>query len=308
MTLSAPLLSKKRVIKVVLETEKGTKVAGTQALFVDELSINPTAPFIERKGTGLYRGHEAAGVIGERSGKCSFTAEVRGTGAGGCEAGLAMLLQACGLAKTLEVYQVHSSHTIDKTLSIDVWIDGKKKGLAGASGTVVFEGTAGGRLLAKFDFDGNWQTPIDEALPAFAPSTLRPMQMQGGTFTVGGEALKIDKFNLDMGCTVVARKDVTAVGGIAYFMTSDVLPMLSLDPEADLVAGYDYFGIWVAGTEGAVSYIITNGTTKATFTIPKFQYRDISESDREGIFVYDANGQCNHSAGNDAVTITFAAA
>ncbi|GAH76078.1 unnamed protein product, partial [marine sediment metagenome] len=44
MALSAPLLTRKRVIKVALEEPKGGKVDGTQALLVFDLEINPTAP------------------------------------------------------------------------------------------------------------------------------------------------------------------------------------------------------------------------------------------------------------------------
>lgn len=307
MALSV-LLTRKRVIKVILEAAKGTKLAGTQALWVFDLDINPTSPFEARKGTGLYRGDMEEGVLGERSGVCSFTAEMRGTGAAGMEAGLAILLQACVLKKTLEVYQVHSTHTDDKTISIDVWEDGVKKGLAGASGTVTFDGEVGKRMFLKFEFSGVWQVPVDEALPAYAPATTAPMLIQGGTFTLATESIKISKFSLNMGCNVVPRMDPDAAGGIAYYMITDFEPLLSIDPEAQLIAGYDYHGAWLAGTEAAVSLAINDGTDKVTFTLPKVQYRDIKEGDREGIQIYDITGQCNHSAGNDSVKLEAAAA
>ena len=303
MALSAPLLTRKRVIKVAIETVKGTKVAGTQAILVFDPEINPTAPFEERNGSGLYRGQSETGILGERSGSCSFSVEMRSTGAAAMEAGLAILLQACGLKKTVEVYQVHSAPADDKTISIDVWEDGVKKGLAGASGNVTFEGETGKRMMCNFEFTGVWQTPTDEALPAHSPSTTIPMRLQGGTFTLAGNSIKIGKFSLDMGNNVVNRMDVDATGGIAYAMITDIAPALSLDPEADLVAGYDYFGVWLAGTEAAVSLAITDGTDTVTFTIPKVQYKEIKEGDRDGIQIYDITGQCNHSSGNDSVKL-----
>ncbi len=303
MALSAPLLTKKKVIKVILEAEKGTKLAGTQALLVFDLDIKPTAPFEERKGSGLYRGHANTGILGERSGSCSFKAELRGTGAGGLEAGLAILLQSCGFTKTLEVYNMHSTHSADKTISIDVWEDGKKKGLAGASAEVTFEGETGGRMMLNFDFFGVWQAPIDEALPTFAPSTTTPMRLQGGTFTLGGESIKISKFSLAMGNNPVMRPDVDAAGGIAYYIITDYDPVLSMDPESDLVAGYDINGLWLAHTTGAVSLAITDGTDTVTFTIPALQYKEIPEGDRDGIQVNEITGQCVHSSGDDAVAI-----
>lgn len=307
MALSAPLLTRKKVIKVKIEAEKGTKLAGDQAILVFDLAIRPTAPFVERKGTGLYRGHSEPGVLEERSGTCSFSAELRGT-AGAMEAGIAILLQACALEKTLEVFQVHSVPATDSTISIDVWEDGVKKGLAGASGNVTFEGVAGKRMMCNFEFSGIWQATIDEALPAYAPSTDPPMRVQGGTFTLGGESIKINSFSLNMGCNVVMRGDVDGVGGIAHYMITDYDPVVSMDPEADKVAGYDYNGIWQAGTEGAISLLLTDGTTTITIAIPKFQYREIPGGDRDGIQTYEVVGQCNHDSGDDSVVITAAAA
>jgi len=309
MELYAPLLRKKTAIRVKIESPKGTKATTDQYLFVSNLQTDSAADFIERPGVGLYRGHAAKGVIGARKGECSFDCELRGTGSGGCEAGLAILLQACGLIATSAViYNMHSTHTADKTISIDVFEDGLCKNLIGCSGTWTLEGNAGGRAVFKFKFQGIWNAPTDVDLPSATPSVLLPLMFQGGTFTLATEAIKIDKFSLDIGADVQPREDVTAAGGIAYFMTPDVLPMLSIDPEADLVDGHDFHGLWLAGTEVAVSMVITNATDKLTITIPALQYREIKEGERTGKLIYDITGQCNHSSGNDGVTLTFAAA
>jgi len=300
MALSAPLITRKRVIKVVLEAEKGTKLAATQALWVEDLEIDPDGVFIERKGTGLYRGGKEKGVVDATKGICTFKAELRGNGSNGMEAALAILLQACGLKKTSEVYQVHSTHTDDKTISIDVWEDGVKKCLSGVSGNVVFEGEEDGRMICNFTLRGIWIAPTDEALPAYSPSVTPPMLFNKCTFTLATESIKITKFSLDMGNNLVKRGN--------YYMITDYEPILSINPEADKVAGYDYYGIWLAGTEAAVSLILTDGTDKITFTLPKVQCREIKGSDREGIMTHDWTGQCNHDSGDDSVKIEAAAA
>jgi hypothetical protein len=307
--LGSPLLTKKTAIRVKLETTKGTKITTDQYLFVSNLKTDPAADFIERPGTGLYRGHAARGVIGARKGKVSFDCELRGTGSGGCEAGLAILLQACGLKATSAlIYSMHSTHTDDKTISIDVFQDGMNKCLIGASGTWKLGGNAGNRAVFSFEFQGIWQAAVDTALPAANPSTTLPLMMQGGTFTIATNAIKIDKFELDIGADVQPREDVAAVGGIAYFMTPDVMPMLSIDPEAQLVANYDFYGLWLAGTEAAVSAVFKNATDQLTIAIPAFQIRELPEGERTGKLIHDMTGQCNHSSGNDGVTLTFAAA
>lgn len=299
----------------MLESPMGGKVAGTSAILAFDLDINPTAPFEERKGTGLCRGQSNAGTLGELSGSCKFKTELRGNGSSGLDAGLAILLQACGLAKTSESYQVHSVHSADKTISIDVWEGGVvggavgvKKGLAGASSDLIISGENGGKAMCDFDFQGRWQTPIAEAPAADTPGAGAVLKLQGGTFTLAEKTIKISKFNLKLGCKVVARRDITAAGGIAYFMITDYDPIFTIDPEAAYIADYDYYAAWLGGIEAAVSLVLTNGTTKVTLTLPKVQYKELNEGDRDGIQIYDLTGQCNHSSGNDAVTIVAAAA
>ena len=308
MASTAPLLTRMRVIKVILETTKGTKLAGTSAMTVFDLEINPTATFEDRRDVGLYRGPSlASGIVSGRTGKCSFKTELRGTGEAGLEAGLAILLQACGFKKTSESYQVHSGPADDKTISIDVWEHGQKKGLAGASGNVKFGGVVGERMFLDFEFSGTWQAVVDEALPAFSPSTTTAMFIQNGTFTIDSKPLKIGNFELDMGCEVVPRRDVAGVGGIAYHMIPDFAPVLTIDPESDNVAYHDFYGLWLAGTPAAASLVLTDGAAvpldTVTFTLPSVICKEISEGDRDKIAVENYVGQCQHSAGNDSVTI-----
>lgn len=316
MTVYDPILTRKRIIKVALESPMGGKVAGTSSILAYDLEINSTAPFEERKGTGVCRGQERAGTLGALSGSCKFKTELRGNGSSGMDAGLAILLQACGLKKSTESYQVHSLHSDDKTISLDVWEGGVvggavgvKKGLAGASSDITISGENGGKVMCDFDFQGIWQTPVAEAPTADSPGSGAVLKMQEGTFTLAGATIKIAKFSLKLGCKVAPRYDMTGKGGIAYYMITDYDPVLSIDPEAHAIADYDYYGDWLSGLEVAVNLVLTNGTTKVTFTLPKVQYKELAEGDRDGIQIYDLTGQCNHSSsGNDAVTIAAAGA
>ena len=162
--------------------------------------------------------------------------------------------------------------------------------------------------MCNFEFSGVWQAVVDAALPAYAPATRAPLRLQGGTWTLGGESIKIGKYSLDMGNVVVPRLDVDSAGGIIYSMITDFDPTLSIDPEADLVAGYDFNGLWLAGTEAAASAKVSDGTDSVTFYTPKVQVKELAGGDREGILTYDYNGQCNHNSGDDSVVITAAAA
>ena len=308
MVLSAPRLKRKRVIKVSLDATKGaTDTVPSQAILVYDLDIQPTAPFAQRRGTGLYRGQMNPGVVEEMSGTWTFTAELLGTGAGGLELGLAILLQACGFKQTLEVYSVHSGVADDKTISMAGWVDGKKKSLTGASGTVKFSTQPGKRMLLNFEFSGIWQDPIDEALPAYAPSAALPIFAKGGTFTLGGESIKFTDFELDMGCAVVMRGDPDAATGIGYYHLVDYETKLNMTVESDLVAGYDFYGIWKAGTPAEVSYALTDGTDIFTFALPAVQYSQIAGVDVDGVEGERLTAEVLHSTGDDSVALTVTA-
>ncbi len=308
MTLYAPLLTRKKEIQVKVETDKGTGVGGDSALMVYELDIKPTSEFIDRQGTGAFLGQEQVGVHGAMTGQCSFKAELRGTDSQGLDAGIAILLQACAFEKTAEVYNLDSDFAKHKTISIDVYEDGVRKEIEGAMGTVTFDGEVGGVMMLDFEFHGRWVAPTDQALPGGSPGTTIPMRLQGGTFTLGGQSIKIGKFSLNVNNELKMREDPDGVGGLAHYMITNFDPQLSIDPEADKIAGYDYNGIWLAHTTAVVSLALSNGTDKATIAIPVLQFKEIPGGDRDGILIYDINGQCINSSGDDTVTMTIAAA
>lgn len=313
MAYTEPLLTRKKVIQVKIETEKGTAETETFTdVLVFDPDIKPTAPFQQRKGPGKYLGNSEAGIIEERSGSLTCSAELRGNGTNAMDAGLSILLQGCGLKNTTETYQVSSSPVNHKTITIWVFEDGVKKILHGAMGNVTFEGETGKRLMCNFEFTGIWNTPADVSLPAFAPSAEPPPILAGGTFSITGTVgtvQNISRFSLNMNNEVVLRHDINAVSGIAHAAIVDFDPVMGCDLEAQLLANLSIYTDWLTGVEAAVSLVLGTGAGKAiTFTIPKFQYREIPSGDRSGIQINDVTGQCNHSTGDDAVAIAVTTA
>lgn len=296
------MLHRLRVMKVILETTKGNYLEPTQAGHVFDLRCNPTAEFIDRSGTGQYRGPQFQGKIGENTGKCSFRTELKGNGSQGMDAFCAILLQAAGLVKATETYSVHSNHANDETITIAVWESGKKKMLRGCSATkAVITGEQGKPVYLDVEFDGFWIAPVADAMPTWEPSTRLPMLFVGGAFLLATNAVKINSFSLDLGLKTMNRS-----GG--YFAVLDYDPTLTIDPEEYLVADYDYHGVWLAGTRAEVSMPISDGTDKITITCPKVQCKELTDAEREGLKTLDWVGQCQHSSGNDSVSIAVAAA
>ncbi|MFH1370350.1 MAG: hypothetical protein ABII09_03575 [Planctomycetota bacterium] len=291
-----PTLRRLRVIKAIIETNRGEFVAPTQAGHVYDLKMESNSEYIDRKGTGLYRGHQFQGAQGEATGKVTFRTELKGDGAHHLDAFDAILLQACGLVKATEVYSVHSGQALDETISIAGWQDGLKKMMQGAMGNVRISGEHGKPVYLECDFDGFWLPPTGEAMPAWTPSTVQPILFDGGAVTVATNAMKLSRFEIDLGI-----KPVNMSGD--YFGLADYDIVLTIDPLEYLVADKDWHGIKLAETESAVSIPITDGTDIITITMPKVQIKQLGDAEREGFNSLDLTGECHHSAGNDALSI-----
>ena len=64
MALTAPLLTRKKIVSVKIETNKGVaETSGLTNLLVWDLEINPTDAFVERKYSSKHLGHTEPGVF-----------------------------------------------------------------------------------------------------------------------------------------------------------------------------------------------------------------------------------------------------
>jgi len=298
-------LTRKRIIQIAVETNKGTKVAGTLLLQVEDLDINPTGSYEKRPGSGKYLGNDLPGTAGEQSGEVSFTTELLSAGSAALNTGLVALFQAAAFKQTLEVYTPTSDSSVAETVSIDVFEDGNKKSLAGCAGTWTIEGDVGKPAKIKWEFKGVWQPTVAAALPTVTLISTLPMKMTA--FTLDGDPVGISKYALAAGAEVAYKKDGVATGVVnGIVVQSD--PELSIDPEDQLVSAYDFDGIRLAGTEAAVVMTFSDGTYTATITLAKVNTKDLKGADRDGVKTYDWTGQVNNSAGDDAISIEMGAA
>lgn len=301
------LVTRKRVLKVSIESNKGDSVSATSALRVETPILKANYNWTERGSNSIYMGNEQTDVRGPKVGQSTFVTELKGDGAGGCDSALAVLFQGLGLLKTAEAYNTHSLVSAQKALSLEQWEDGKFKGLAGVMGNAVLSANAGERAILTVTLDGIYDEVTDDDLPANAPGAETPLYFQNGTVTFGGEALKIASVSLDFGMKVFPKEDAAAEFGVAYFKITDHMPTISIDPEDELVTDFDFEGIYAAGSTSVVVLTFTNGTDKCTIDMPAVQMIQLDPADRNGSAIYDINGKSLVSSGNDDLKLTFTA-
>ena len=305
MALSAPLLAKKKVIEISLETVKGDGTTPATDIYVFDLKADPTDPFVERQGSGNVLGNDIGVLEGTHAAVVTFTTELRTTGSSGLNAGLAILLQACGIKKALEVYTPTSVYATQKTVAFAVYKDGLKQLIDGCMGTFTLSPDSG-RLLFNFTFNGVWGAQSDATLAVPTYSAIKPLNWghTSNAFSLDSQSIKMTNWTFDIGNTLTPRM---TNGTITNYMITGRNPTMTMDVEADLDDGYSYNTKWLALAEVELSLAITDATDTATLAATKFQYKEIPHGDRDGILTHDLVGQFNRDAdaGDDEFSLTI---
>lgn len=316
MALNSGLLTRLRAMQIKVEATKGTAESASllEELVFDPV-MRPTASFITRAGSGKKLGQTNPGVVsGMEGGECTFTMELRSTGSAAFTPGLTAALTGCGLLNTSETFTPESDLGTQKTVTIMLFEDQRKKTLVGAMGNVeIFNDGDDRRILCEFTFIGRWAGQIDEVLPTIDHAATAPMKFGStqGSFSMAGDAVFISQFRFATNNELFLRPDAASAGGIKHAMIGQRDPTLVIDPESQLVTDNALYATWLAGSEVVASLVVADGTDDVTFAIPQFQYRELTTGDRDGLLIEDVTGQMNTNAidvGDDSFSIAIAVA
>ena len=280
-----PLLKKIRTLAAKVEATIGTAETLTTAEGVFNaynLMIQPTLPIEQREAQGSF-GH-IAGVPGARMGVCSFRTDV-GYDDTTVPNWATVLLPACGWVNATGTFTPRSEAPGSnvKTLTIGSYQNGMLKKLTGAVGTFNMVFPSGRLAYIDWTFTGVWNAPTDTALivPTY-PTTETPLRAGSMTTTFNSVALCFENLSIDAGNTVVMRECTTNASGYVSGIITDRKPIIKGNPESVLVATQDRFGLFLAGTEAALSIAIGGAIT---FTAPKAQVTNMQEADRNGVVI-----------------------
>lgn len=313
--MSAPLAMRRSMVGAAVESASGTAEAIAAALAntaVYNSRFRPLGFFDdgERRPDGNSLG-TLPRTKGMQLGEGSFMTEYRHGD------GTYTLLQGAGYVlsgASSEIALPTSDLSARKTLTLKNWEDGRYQLIHGAVATAVRlapTGT-GQRLMWNWTFRGIWDNPGDEAMPTMPDidAATPVMRARGMTVLIATAAIpKISTFELNFGIQAEPREDLTATHGLAHMLIGERNPQLTIDPEADLVANYDAFGKFEAGTVEAVQLEATDGTETLTIDIPAGQRIELEPTERGSKKVDRVRIEChNTDAGNDDLKFTKSAA
>lgn len=310
--MAAPLIRRRSVLAFEVEATTGTAetlVAADAVLNCYNAAIDPTIGFGQRDGQAALS--QIAGVPGGRAGRCTFETDF----IGGASAPMLWtdVLLGCGMkVATGAIYRPESrppeaASSGAKTLTIGLYEDGRLKMLRGAMGTFKILGPSGEHCRMLFDFQGVWVPPVDAAMLAPTYLTTSPLRFAGSALSTGGNtSLRVGSHEFDMGNEVVMREDGSDASGFHSAVIVGRRPTWRIDPEGQLVAGYDAYGKFIASTEEAITWSLGTAGNRVQVSFPKAQIAEISNGDRTGKRIDSILYQLNRSAaaGDDECAFT----
>lgn len=255
-------------------------------------------------------------IRGGQRGKVRFKVELKGSGAAGTAPAIGKLLKAAGFGETVTPATSVAYDPIIvaiPTLTIDVFS-------LPESGNHIRERLSGCRCsklslpakigepgMLEMEFSGVYAATADNA--GLSPSgleTTKPPALLSAAFSIQSFSPKVTQIGLDVGIAGAYRGDLSLAAGYLSYAITEHKPMLSFDPEKDLVATHDYYGILNAMTEAAMSYAF--GATAGnicTISGPKAQYTKVTPGSRGGLGIFNVEAKLNASSGNDALKFLF---
>jgi len=319
------MIKRKRVLAAKLESVVGTAeelTAADAAMNIYDAMIQPDIEFEERPGQGTLS--PEPGVPGPRGGTATFSVEWHGsgtaedTGGESVPAWASVFLPCCGLVSTSGAKNVFTPITGvpaaaaygQRTCTIATYVDGTKRMLAGCMGDAVFRFVAGKVVKVDFTFTGVWQAPTTTAILEPTYPTVLPLRMaSAGLAITEDSACKISEFTVSLNNNVVLREDVNGASGFISAMITERLIRGEFDPEAVAASNTSTHANWLTSTEQQVDWSLGAGSDGNTvaFDIPKAQFRNLQEGDRNGRVTNQIEFQANRDAdtGDDEFQITF---
>ena len=310
------ILSNRQVIAAKVETTEGTAIAlaGADANnLIMEPKFEADIPMYERTFLDNSLSPQKA-IATTRLARLSFKAECKGSGTPGTAPAIAKFLRACGfnetvVASTSVTYTPTSALANIPTLSKAIYKDGLRKALKGARGNMKYSAKSGEPGMFEFEFTGVYDGTTDVAMitPSGVETTV-PVSLLSATFSIASFSAFVSQITFDMGNTLTPRGDINQASGYISTLLTKRNPKGNFDPEDELVATHDFYGRWLAGTTGALTWKHQGSAGNiVTFNVPACQYMKLSEADRNGIAILNSDFLMarNSTNGDDELSIVF---
>lgn len=288
------------------EGDAETLTAAEARTRVENPTIRAEWPFRKSRAISDNLSQFKGSPMGPRVWRLTFDVPMAGSGAAGTAPSWGVLLNGSLtnesiVPATSVTYTPTTSSSDDKSLTIGLYVDGKRYLLNGARCNPTMVYVAGEVPMLRFECLGGYNEPTDTAIPgSIAHESTVASALVSGVFTFGATPLIARSLEINLGNVLVARPDFTTANGIKSVVIARREPSGILVVEDELVATKNFFNLATAGTESAIVFGPFGAAgNKITLNIPKSQIEvpEIQNIDDLGYMSLPLS--LNKNAGND---------
>lgn len=308
-----PFFWKKKVLLAKIEAAYGTDpipTGGANAILATDIKLSPM------EGQDTSRELDMPWLGGQKTiptdlyQKLSFKVELQPSGALGVAPGWGPLLRACGCAQSIAAgvsvtYNPISSAMESATFYLH--IDGSRFLLTGARGNAKFTVNPQGIPYIEFEYTGLWlaASATADAVPTLTGFINPQIASKANTpvFTVGGQALIMRQFMMDLGNQVERR---FLINDHSVLIT-DRAESIETTVEAIALGTLNPFAL--AAAQSTVAVVLQHGTTagnRATLNVSAAQVmRTPNLENNQNIVEWPLRLTPLPTAGNDQWTLVL---
>ncbi|GJL55822.1 MAG: hypothetical protein NPIRA02_29540 [Nitrospirales bacterium] len=242
------------------------------------------------------------------SGGLTFNAELKGGPSLGVAPKAGAILKMAGFQETLDpgvdVQYDLADNDVHHSMALHLH-DGSGGAIqfasAGALANVVFSvGAIGEFIQMACTAIGAYVPVADVSEISTTIETKAPPVFRSGLFTVGGFALKVRSFSLDIGNQIILDPLVDSPSGFALARISQRTPTLTFEAELEKVSVHDFYGLVASDIENAL-VIRTEDTNNNTirFDASKLNYITPTLGDSNNAPTVQMQAEINYGGANE---------
>jgi hypothetical protein len=306
-----PLLRRRAVFAAAIEATIGTAetLDATDGVYnARDFAIQPNVGMTRREGQGGF--NYLTSIPEGMTGTCTIVHDLTYNGTD-VPSWASVLLPACGWVATGSVFSPKSESPGSnvKTLTIGHYKDGKRSLLTGAMGTWKIVCPTGKVAYIEFTFTGKYSSnETDTALITPTYPTVSPLRFAQGALTWNSVALCTSTLEVDAGNSVIMRECVNASDRSGYVsaLVTNRAPVITADPESELVATQDRDALWLTSSAQALSIQVGASGSSITIAAPKAQLENKQQGNRSDMMVDNLTWLATQGSSADTeLTITF---
>jgi hypothetical protein len=161
----------------------------------------------------------------------------------------------------------------------------------------------------EFTFTGKYSSnETDTAIIAPTYPTASPLRFAQGALTWNSVALCTSTLEVDAGNSVIMRECVNASDRSGYVsaLVTNRAPVITADPESELVATQDRDALWLTSSAQALSIQVGVSSSSITIAAPKAQLENKQQGNRSDMMVDNLTWLATQGSSADTeLTITF---